>query len=124
MSQGDDVPAGAPGPGARGRPSLKQRLEALFEDYGRIAIVTYFSLSILAIIGFSIAIWLDIEPSGATGVLGVIGAGWIAAKVTLPLRILITLGLTPVIAVLTGRRRAAAGEAPADEPVASDTDAP
>jgi hypothetical protein len=121
MSRRDD--ASDPG-AARPRRPLKQRLEALFEAYGRIAIITYFALSLLAIVGFSIAIWLGVQPSGATGALGVIGAGWLAAKATLPVRILITLGLTPVIAVLTGRRRAAAGEAPADEPVASDTDAP
>jgi hypothetical protein len=126
MSQGDDapadVPADVPAPGAKGRPSLKQRLEALFENYGRIAIVTYFSLSILAIIGFSVAIWLGVEPSGATGVLGVIGAGWLAAKATLPIRILITLGLTPAIGYIVGRRRRAA--AAADEPVAPDAEAP
>lgn len=121
MSEGDDAPA----PSAAAKPSLKKRLSALFEEYGRIAIITYFTLSILAIIGFSIAIGLGVEPSGATGVIGVIFAGWALAKATLPLRILITLGLTPAIGYIVGRRRRAAAAAePIDEPVAPDAEAP
>lgn len=96
------------------KPSLKQRLTALFEEYGRIAIITYFTLSGLAIVGFSIAIWVGAEPSTATGVLGVIIAGWVAAKATMPIRILITLGLTPLIALLLGRRRRATEDAEVD----------
>jgi hypothetical protein len=104
------------------KPPLKQRLSALFEDYGRIAIITYFTLSILAIIGFSVAIWTGVKPSTETGALGVIIAGWALAKATLPIRILITLGLTPVVAFVVRRRRRAppgageASEAPDAEP--------
>jgi phosphate/sulfate permease len=111
MSDGDDARGPRPV-----RPTLKQRLTALFEDYGRIAVITYFTLSILAIIGFSIAIWLGVEPSSETGVIGVIIGGWVAAKVTLPLRILITLAVTPLIALVVRRRRP--DEPAADEPVA------
>lgn len=102
MRDGDDAPAAT-----AAKLPLKQRLSALFEEYGRIAIVTYFSLSILTIIGFSIAIWTGVKPSSETGVLGVIIAGWGAAKLTLPIRILITLGLTPVVALVVRRRGAA-----------------
>ena len=102
MSDGDDAPAAT-----AVKPSLKQRLSALFDEYGRIAIVTYFTLSILAIIGFSIAIWTGVKPSSETGVIGVIIAGWVLAKATLPIRILITLGLTPVVALVVRRRGAA-----------------
>jgi hypothetical protein len=118
MSDGDDVqaPITAAAPAAAApaagrspsgpprRPPLKQRLSALFAEYGRIAVVTYFTLSILTIIGFSVAIWIGAEPSSATGGLGVIAAGWVAAKATLPIRILITLGLTPVVAFVVTRR--------------------
>lgn len=115
MSDGDDlhaprtpeVPSGPPaGPPSvpEVRPPLKQRLSALFAEYGRIAIVTYFTLSILTIIGFSVAIWIGAAPSSATGVIGVIAAGWVAAKATLPIRILITLGLTPMVAFVVTRR--------------------
>lgn len=128
MSEADEPAATAAQPARR---SLKQRLTTLFEDYGRIAVITYFTLSILAIIGFSIAAALEVEPSGATGVLGVIIAGWVAAKVTLPIRIVITLVLTPVVAFIAGRRRRGAEAAdpapapvPAEDPAASDAEAP
>lgn len=94
-------------PVAPPRRSLRQRLEAMIEQYGRIAIAVYLVLSITAIVGFSIAIGVGLEPSSATGVLGVIGAGWAAAKLTMPIRILITLAVTPGIAVLVNRRQRA-----------------
>jgi hypothetical protein len=103
--------------------TLKQRLQAHFAEYGRIAIWTYLSLSLLAIIGFSIAIGVGFGASSTSGVLGVIGAGWVAAKATVPLRILATLGLTPLIATLVRRRKRAApaedDSSPADDGTAS-----
>ena len=82
---------------------MKARLQKLLAEYGRVALYTYLALSILAIVGFSIAIAIGVEPSSATGMFGVIGAGWLAAKATMPLRILATLALTPVIASLVRR---------------------
>lgn len=100
MRDGDDAPAAI-----AAKPPLKQRLSALFEEYGRIAIITYFTLSILTIIGFSVAIWTGVKPSSETGVIGVIIAGWVLGKATLPIRIFVTLGLTPVVALVVRRRR-------------------
>ena len=105
MRDGDDAPAAI-----AVKPPLKERLSALFEDYGRIAIITYFTLSILTIIGFSGAIWTGVKPSSETGVIGVIIAGWVLGKATLPIRILVTLGLTPVVAFVVRRRRPSASE--------------
>src|SRR5258705_6929097 len=95
-----------PAPPKRRR-TLKERLAALYNRYGTIVVVTYLVLSLCTIAGFSIAIGIGAEPSTATGFLGVIVAGWIAAKATLPIRVLITLGLTPVVAFVVRRRRAA-----------------
>ena len=92
--------------------TLRERLKEQFDEYGKIAIITYLSLSLLAIVGFSIAIGMGVEPSDATGVLGVIFAGWVAAKATMPIRILITLGLTPAIAALVVRKKRAAVDEP------------
>jgi hypothetical protein len=50
-------------------------------------------------------------------VFGVIAAGWVSAKVTMPLRILITLALTPAVAYVL--RRSSRGDA-----VAPSTDEP
>jgi hypothetical protein len=91
---------------------LKERLKKQFTEYPRIAIITYLTLSILSIVAFSIAIGMGAQPSTATGTLGVIGAGWVAAKALMPLRILATLALTPMIAAVVGRFKK---PAPADE---------
>ena len=116
MRDGDDVLAAT-----AAKPPLKQRLSALFEEYGRIAIITYFTLSILTIIGFSVAIWTGVKPSSETGVLGVIIAGWVLGKATLPIRIFVTLGLTPVVAFVVRRRR---GPDVSDASELADADAP
>ncbi len=92
------------------KPPLKQRLKKLMEEYGRVALYTYLALSLSAIIGFSIAIGLGMEADSTGGVLGAIGAGWVAAKATMPLRILATLGLTPLIASLVARRKKVRGD--------------
>lgn len=85
--------------------TLKERLKAHVAEYGRVAIYTYLALSLSAIIAFSIAIGIGVSPSSATGVFGVIGAGWVAAKATMPLRILATLALTPLVSALVVRLR-------------------
>lgn len=87
------------------KPTLKQRLQVLMADYGKIAIYTYLALSLGTIAAFSLAFGLGMAPSSASGVGGVIFAGWLAAKATMPLRILATLGLTPLIATLLRRRK-------------------
>lgn len=94
----------------RGKLPLKERLAELFGAYGKIAVYTYFTLSLLAIIGFSIAVDLGYKPTTSTGVIGVILTGWALAKATMPIRILITLGLTPMVAHVVNRGRKTAAE--------------
>ena len=87
------------------KPTLKERMTVLMAEYGKIALYTYLTLSLSTIAAFSIAFGSGMAPSSATGVLGVIGAGWLAAKATMPLRIIATLGLTPLVATLLRRRK-------------------
>lgn len=94
--------------------SLKERLSTLMAEYGTIAIYTYLALSLTAIAAFSIAFGLGVAPTSETGVIGVIIAGWAAAKVTMPLRILATLGLTPLIGALLRRRASRSASAQRD----------
>lgn len=101
------------------RLTLRQRLKQQFTEYPRIAIITYLTLSILSIVAFSIAIGIGAQPSSATGTLGVIGAGWVAAKALMPLRILATLALTPMIAAVVGRFKK---PEPDDEDIDDDDD--
>ncbi|MDB4960473.1 MAG: hypothetical protein JWP01_472 [Myxococcales bacterium] len=85
--------------------TLKERLSSHMAEYGKVALYTYLALSLATIAGFSIAIGIGVSPSSASGVFGVIGAGWLAAKATMPLRILATLGLTPIVASVLRRRK-------------------
>lgn len=100
------------------RPSLKARLERLAAEYGSVAIAVYFSLFAVVLGGFAAAIALGVEVEGAAGKASVLGAAWVATKLTQPLRIGATLLLTPLVGGLRNRWRARGGapvEAPADE---------
>lgn len=95
---------------------LKQRLAAVMQDYPKVALYTYLTLSLTAIIGFSLAIGLGFQPSNSSGVIGTIIAGWAAAKLTLPIRAIATIALTPVIAAVLAKRKAKQAPTPAPTP--------
>jgi hypothetical protein len=82
---------------------LKQRLSALMEEYGQIAIVTWFVIFGLTIGGFAVAIKLGYQPESASGQTGVLAAAYVATQLTKPLRALATLAITPVAARLVRR---------------------
>lgn len=77
---------------------LKDRLKALVEEYGPFAVGTYAVIFVLAIAGFAAAIGLGVQVESAKGGAGVLGAAYVATKVTQPIRILATLALTPLVA--------------------------
>jgi len=77
--------------------SLKQRLQDLVREYGRVAIVVYFSLWILTVAGFYLALRAGIHVGSGSGKAGTLVAAWLATKLTLPLRIGATLVLTPLL---------------------------
>lgn len=79
------------------KPSLKERFKALMADYGRLAIWVYFTIFFACWAGFALAIRLGFQIEGAGGATGSIMGGYVATKVTQPVRILATLGLTPAL---------------------------
>jgi hypothetical protein len=83
---------------------LKERLKALLEEYGRVALVLYFVIFGLVFAGFAIAIGTGMDAEGA----GLIGGAWVATKLTQPIRTGAPLVLTPFTAraVTALRRRA------------------
>lgn len=85
-----------PGP----KPTLKQRAEKLMAEYGGVALFVYFAIFFATIAGFAIAIRAGVQVESAAGEASILGAAWVATKVTQPLRILATLALTPVVAAL------------------------
>jgi hypothetical protein len=76
------------------------RLQALLEEYGWTAMVTYFAIFALVLGGFAVAIQQGVQVESAQGSVGVLGGAWVATKLTQPLRIAATLVLTPFIARL------------------------
>ena len=92
-------------PAAAPKPPLKDRLKALFDEYGTIAIATYFAIFFVVLGGFALALTFGVKIESAAGTAGTLGAAWVATKVTQPLRILGTLVLTPVIGKLVHRFR-------------------
>ena len=102
----DQQPAAPPVP-AEPAPKLplKVRFKALMEEYGTIAIATYFGIFFLVIGGFWLAIRFGVEVEGTAGTAGTLAAAWVATKLTQPLRILGTLLLTPIIGKLVHRFR-------------------
>ena len=90
------------------KPPLKERLKKLFDQYGRIALITYFSIFGLVLAGFAVAVHFGVQLEGTSGAAGTLGMAYAATKLTQPLRILATLVLTPLLGRLFGSPKAAA----------------
>ena len=86
-------------------PSLKERLQKLFVEYGSFAVWVYFGIFALVLVGFAAAIRLGVDVKGAAGAAGTWGAAYLATKLTQPLRILATLVLTPIVVRVVRRMK-------------------
>ena len=84
---------------------MKEKLHKLMSEYGRIAFAVYLSTFVVTMTGFSIAIMRGFEVEGASSTAGTLGAAWIATKLTQPIRIGVTLALTPMIGTFLNRRK-------------------
>jgi hypothetical protein len=80
--------------------SLKERLKKLYAEYGIAAIITWFGLFFLVLAGFIVAMEIGMGPGPSRGSWV---AAYVATEATKPIRIVITLALTPVVAQF-GRR--------------------
>lgn len=80
---------------------MREKLKTLLEEYGRIALWVYLVIWVSVLAGFAIAISAGFNvKDGAAAGMGVLGAAWVATKLTQPLRIGATLLLTPAVAAL------------------------
>lgn len=91
---------------------MKDRLAAMLAEYGQVALVTYVAISLLTMAGFAVLFATGARPTSATGVIGVLGAAWLAGKATMPIRIPVALALTPLVAALVRRWRRGRGARP------------
>lgn len=112
---------------ASAKPSLKERFTTLFNEYGTVAIVVYFTIFGLSIAGFAIALRtgldmqaisqkLGLQLEGAGGTAGTLVAAWLLTKAIQIPRIFATLVLTPVVGRIpfVARRLQRNREAPKD----------
>jgi hypothetical protein len=83
----------------------RERLKSLLAEYGKLAIYVYLGIFVVVLAGFAVAIQSGVKIESAAGKAGLIGAAWLATKVTQPLRILAALVLTPLVARLVRRRK-------------------
>ena len=84
---------------------MKEKLQKLMAEYGRIALVIYLGTFVVTMTGFSLAIMQGFEVDGASSTAGTLGAAWVATKLTQPIRIAVTLALTPLIGSFIKRRK-------------------
>lgn len=76
----------------------REKLKSLLAEYGNVAIYTYLVIWIATLAGFALAISLGFKDGGGATGLAILGAAWLATKLTQPLRIAGTLLATPLVA--------------------------
>ncbi len=84
---------------------MGEKLNRLLEEYGRIGLVIFFVLFALTYLGFLTAIKLGFHTKSSGGNVGAFFAAWLATKLTMPLRLLATAGLTPIVSAAYRRVR-------------------
>ncbi|HLT30535.1 MAG TPA: hypothetical protein VK013_10860 [Myxococcaceae bacterium] len=99
-----DSPPQPPVPTTPAKPPLSVRLKGLIDAYGPVAITLYLAIFAINIAAAAIAIrYFGWQPESAAGTGGLLFVAWASAKALQPLRILLTLTLTPLVARLVGR---------------------
>ena len=85
----------------------RERLKRLFVVYGLLGIAVHYALYVLVLLGF-VLVLLQRAPAApliSVQTLGVVAAAYVANKLTMPLRLLGTLTLTPLLRTLWRRWR-------------------
>ena len=90
-------------------------VRSVIAAYGRLAMITYFTIFALVLASFYFAIVSGVQPESSTESMGTLGAAWLATKLTQPLRIGATLVLTPIIGLLLKRIRGSGENELSDE---------
>ena len=88
---------------------MRKTLSNLLTEYGAVAVVLYLVIFALVLAGAWFALKAGWSPASASGKAGTFAAAYIITKLTQPIRIGVTIVLTPFVARLyeriTGRSR-------------------
>jgi hypothetical protein len=87
------------------RVPLKERLQALMLEFGKLALVVYLVIFALMLLGFVLAIRMGVKVESAGATVGTWAAAYVATKLAQPLRILATLAVTPVVMKLLPQKK-------------------
>lgn len=77
---------------------MRKELKQVLAEYGRLALVVYAAIFLAVLAGSWIAIRLGWRPESASGGVGTLAAAYLVTKLAQPLRIVVTLALTPLVA--------------------------
>jgi hypothetical protein len=86
-----------------GKPTLRQRFKTLIQESGAIVLWVYFGLFAIVLVSTATAIRLGVKVDGVAGAAGTWGMAWLFTKLTQPVRIAVTLAVTPAIATFLRR---------------------
>ena len=81
----------------------KEKFERIKNEYGRVALGTYLALWAAVLVAYAVAIKLGIDVDGVSSKGGILFGAWVAAKVSQPVRIVLTVVLTPFVASVLRR---------------------
>jgi hypothetical protein len=92
---------------------MRRTLKNVLTEYGAIGVVLYLAIFAIVLFGSWLAIRAGWSPSSAAGKTSTFAAAYIITKITQPLRIGVTVVLTPIVARIwekaTGNKRPVAG---------------
>jgi hypothetical protein len=86
-------------------PSSRQRLRRFLLEFGALGLGVHYFVYALALIAFALSIQHSGTLPASSGRLGVWAAAYVATKLTMPLRVLLTVALTPLLRGLIRRLR-------------------
>ena len=86
---------------------VRKSMKDILAEYGTVALVVYLTIFLLTLAGFWMAIRFGWRTESTAGTAGTLAAAYVATKLSQPLRIGLTLVLTPLLARLYERLRGA-----------------
>lgn len=76
---------------------MKEKLQQILAEYGPIAVVVYLTIFFIVLFAAWAAIHIGWRPESVAANVGTFTAAYLFTKITQPVRIALTLALTPVV---------------------------